>query len=309
MKTISKQNETPDVKILESVLKEIRNTIGSRPAESGGLLFGNQEDMIVRDFVFDKQAETSPVTYTFNVKYLNSQIKKMWNEKNYSCLGFIHSHPYGIGRPSSPDIQYFSSMFESMPRKYYITPIIFTEPDGGFLFNTYIIFNGQREAIKTELVVLKTNEELASVTVSPPAEKNNKEVRAESASPYVSSTVEKTTKEVKTEHTSTVSPPVKDEPESKIVSPPVEKTNNVTKSESSPIAVSPPVEKTNSVVKTEPVVTVKNNVTKVELSVSVSSCVEKNDREIRVTQIAYGFENAKKLAEKESQSKQVGTKK
>jgi proteasome lid subunit RPN8/RPN11 len=155
----NKYEDTPKIQILESVYEEIRNTIGSRPAESGGLPFGKEEDMVVRAFIFDKDAHTTRSTYSFNTDFLNPEIKKMWNEKGYSCLGFIHSHPYGFGRPSHPDIEYFSSMFDSMPRPYYITPIIFTKPDGGFKFNPFIIINGERDAKKVELEILPDEEQ------------------------------------------------------------------------------------------------------------------------------------------------------
>ena len=143
------------VKILESVLNEIISTIGSRPAESGGLLFGYEDDMIVRKFVFDSDAKTTRSTYTFNTKFLNPEIKKIWEEDKMSCIGFIHSHPHGCGRLSAPDIEYFSSMFEFMPRKYYITPIVFSVPDGGFKMNTYILKKGSKTPKKADLEIFQ----------------------------------------------------------------------------------------------------------------------------------------------------------
>ena len=111
-KKITKSNGRPKMQILESAYNEIINTIGSRPAESGGLLFGKEDDMIVRKFVFDKHAQTTRSTYTFNTEFLNPEIKRIWNDEGLSCIGFIHSHPHGYGRPSPPDIEYFASMFE-----------------------------------------------------------------------------------------------------------------------------------------------------------------------------------------------------
>jgi len=154
MKREISSTKVSKVQILKSVYNDIRSTIGSRPAESGGLLFGNEEDMIVRAFVFDKNAKTTRSTYSFNTGYLNPEIKRIWKEQGLSCLGFIHSHPYGCGCPSHPDIMYFSSTFDNMPRPYYITPIIFTDPDGGFQFNPFVIYNGTKEALKVELEIL-----------------------------------------------------------------------------------------------------------------------------------------------------------
>lgn len=149
-----KSNGRPKMQILETPYNEIINTIGSRPAESGGLLFGKEDDMIVRKFVFDKHAQTTRSTYTFNTEFLNPEIKRIWNDEGLSCIGFIHSHPHGYGRPSPPDIEYFASMFENMPRKHYITPIVFTVPDGGFKMNAFILPNQTREPIKADVEVL-----------------------------------------------------------------------------------------------------------------------------------------------------------
>jgi proteasome lid subunit RPN8/RPN11 len=154
MKKNTELNGRPKVKILENAYNEIISTIGSRPAESGGLLFGKEDDMIVRKFVFDKHARTTRSTYTFNTEFLNPEIKRIWNEEGLSCIGFIHSHPHGYGRLSSPDVEYFSNMFESMPRVHYITPIVFTVPDGGFKLNAHILPNQSRETIKADIEVL-----------------------------------------------------------------------------------------------------------------------------------------------------------
>lgn len=144
----------PKVRILESVLNKIINTVGSRPAESGGLLFGNEEDMIITDFVFDENARTTRTTYSFNVGFLNPEIKRLWTEKRLSCIGFLHSHPPGYSWPSPPDMTYFTSMFEAMPRKHYIIPILHCVPDGGYKMNTYILPNGSGEAIKADIEIL-----------------------------------------------------------------------------------------------------------------------------------------------------------
>jgi proteasome lid subunit RPN8/RPN11 len=147
-------NGRPKMKILENAYNEIISTIGSRPAESGGLLFGKEDDMIVRKFVFDKHARTTRSTYTFNTDFLNPEIKRIWNDEGLSCIGFIHSHPHGYGRLSPPDVAYFSSMFECMPRKHYITPIVFTVPDGGFKLNAHILPNQSSETINADVEVL-----------------------------------------------------------------------------------------------------------------------------------------------------------
>lgn len=154
MTPILKSKVRPKIKILESAYNEIINTVASRPAESGGLLFGNEDNMIIQKFVFDKNARTTRSTYSFDVGFLNPEIKRLWNEEKQSCIGFLHSHPQGYSWPSPPDMAYFAGMFESMPRKHYIVPIVHCVPDGGFKLNAYILPNGSEQAIKADVEIL-----------------------------------------------------------------------------------------------------------------------------------------------------------
>ena len=43
----------------KSAFKAIKNSIGIRPAETGGLLFGNRKDFIVEKFIFDSEAKVT----------------------------------------------------------------------------------------------------------------------------------------------------------------------------------------------------------------------------------------------------------
>lgn len=154
MEKINKNGRRHKMKILESAYNEIINTIGSLPAESGGLLFGKEDDMVIQKFIFDEHAKITRSSYTFNTEFLNPEIKRIWNEEGLSCLGFIHSHPHGYGRLSVPDIEYFTSMFEYMPRKYYFTPIVFTVPDGGFKIHPLILPMNSKLPVRADLELL-----------------------------------------------------------------------------------------------------------------------------------------------------------
>ena len=165
-KRLSEMDRTPDsdpdvvkqkMQFTESAFYDIINTIGSRKAESGGLLFGNEEDFVVRKFVFDRGAKTTAASYTFNIGFLNPEIKRLWEEEGLSCLGFIHSHPFGYSRPSPPDMYYFTDMFQYMPREQYLVPIVFTVPDGGFKINAHILPNGAKETTLGDIEILPDN--------------------------------------------------------------------------------------------------------------------------------------------------------
>lgn len=144
----------PKMQFIEGVLNEIINTIGSRPSESGGLLFGKEDDYIITKFVFDRNAKVTASTYTFNTDYLNPEIKRLWDDEGLSCIGFIHSHPKGYSNLSIPDIEYFNRMFKTMPRKRYLTPIVFTVPDGGFKIHAHILPANSRETVRADIEIL-----------------------------------------------------------------------------------------------------------------------------------------------------------
>jgi proteasome lid subunit RPN8/RPN11 len=128
----SDQNQLPKMRFVKSAFEAIRNTVGARPAESGGLLVGSRADFVVQKFIFDQNAKVSRVTYTFDTDFLNAELERLWEEEGLQLLGFLHSHPYGYSHLSPPDKWYFNRQFKNIDTPKFLTPIVFTEPDGGF---------------------------------------------------------------------------------------------------------------------------------------------------------------------------------
>lgn len=130
------------MQITESAFNEIVNFIGAKPAESGGALFGREDDYVIRKFVPDVNAKTSRATYTINTDYLNPVIKKLWEEDGLSLIGIVHSHPNGLSSLSRPDLHYFGDLLKtSLTRRKFFAPIVFTIPDGGFKLFPHILNN------------------------------------------------------------------------------------------------------------------------------------------------------------------------
>ena len=143
-------------------IDQIKKTIGSRHAENGGALFGKPEDLkspipYIREFVFDDNATTSHVTYTINTKYLNPVIHTMWDKHELELHGLIHSHPIGYRYPSGPDMTYFHDMHTYMKRPFLITPIVYTQPDGGFKMFCYLV-GPETPAIEVEYCIMDEKE-------------------------------------------------------------------------------------------------------------------------------------------------------
>ncbi len=141
------------MKIIQSVFEKIVATIGSTTTESGGLLFGSREDFIVTRFLFDENAVTTGSTYTFTTKYLNSVIKKWWEEDGLELIGFIHSHPSSFGKLSEPDKRYFDAQFINIPVNKFLTPLVFSAKDAPFKFIPLAYHkNGKVEELELEIL-------------------------------------------------------------------------------------------------------------------------------------------------------------
>lgn len=139
-------------RITTSAYNEMIKTVGSQPAESGGLLFGSRKDWVVTKFLFDKNAKTTSTTYSFNVVYLNPMIEKLGNE-GLQLLGFFHSHPQGYKQLSEPDREYFFRQFNNIPVDKFLTPLMFPATDGSYDFIPYV-YHKDGTVERTELDIL-----------------------------------------------------------------------------------------------------------------------------------------------------------
>ena len=140
------------MKITTSAYNDMLKTVGSRPAESGGLLFGSRTDWVVTKFLYDKNAETTRSSYTFDVGYLNPMMEKLADE-GLQLLGFFHSHPSGAKQLSEPDRIYFGRQFKNIPVDKFYVPLMFPAVDGTYDFIPYVFHkDGRVEEATLELV-------------------------------------------------------------------------------------------------------------------------------------------------------------
>lgn len=97
-----------------NVFEEVVKTIGSRHAESGGAIGGNDCGNTVSHFHFDMSSHNSAVTYSPDYKLLNRLFKSKWNPEGVRLRGFIHSHPGLMGRPSCGDEVYAERILQAI---------------------------------------------------------------------------------------------------------------------------------------------------------------------------------------------------
>ena len=149
----SRDNPPSIMRFSKDAWLNIKSTVGSLPAETGGMLLGDVKTGVVKRFVFDagnNQRRTGSA-YDPDVEFLNAHLDKARDE-GLDLLGFMHSHPRGVSRLSNGygnkgDVAYLKTIFSAMPEIAYLyTPIVFSTADGGaFDVFSYLATRGNAE--------------------------------------------------------------------------------------------------------------------------------------------------------------------
>ena len=113
--------------ITAEVYENIRNTIGRRKPEQGGIL-GSSDGKHIDHYYFDASAKRTEGSYTMNIKELNKVIHE-WNDDDIRLIGVIHSHPRGVTRPSQGDMVTAKHIIETIDvGGKFFTPIVQVSP-------------------------------------------------------------------------------------------------------------------------------------------------------------------------------------
>jgi proteasome lid subunit RPN8/RPN11 len=153
-----KQLHVPkQVRMGPQVFASICETIGTRPAETGGILGGNRQTGEVTHFFFDESpTHKTSVLYEPNTARLNDVKRNQWKPQGIAYLGSIHSHPPSYRRPSSGDEVSARRILEVLEIPYLLVPIVTTLPDTGSV-TLYpfaaVLDEGRVLVVEQELVV------------------------------------------------------------------------------------------------------------------------------------------------------------
>jgi molybdopterin/thiamine biosynthesis adenylyltransferase/proteasome lid subunit RPN8/RPN11 len=125
-------NPPQTLRMTRSVLDEIKRTIGNQPAEQGGMLGGQRQDGVVRQFVFDQSAQRDCASYSPNCDFLKQLLREQWNPADINLLGFVHSHPASCRSPSNGDLEYAERILQHNPEMpLLLLPIVQSRPNSG----------------------------------------------------------------------------------------------------------------------------------------------------------------------------------
>ena len=129
----------PPITFAHGVFQSIRDTIGTLPPESGGMLGGSFDTGLVSVFHFDELGKTTSSTCSPDTKSLN-EILEAWNQRGLRLMAFPHSHPHGCPNPSEGDKVYAAKILaanESIP--FLLIPIVLPATDGHeFKLNLFV---------------------------------------------------------------------------------------------------------------------------------------------------------------------------
>ena len=133
-----------------SAFAELRNTVGQKFPETGGLLFGDRQgskSYVVQKFHFDRTSHNTNFSYTPDTKAINLMISDIWHNERLALIGWCHSHPRGVSRLSEDfgngngDLGYIRKIFQAIPAlSKFLVPIVYSSFDGGdFEIFPYIV--------------------------------------------------------------------------------------------------------------------------------------------------------------------------
>lgn len=142
--------------ITAEVYEQIRNTIGRRKPEHGGIL-GSSDGQHIDYYYFDKTASRTSSSYTMDTDALNKVINR-WNDNGIQMVGIIHSHPHGINRPSYGDMETAKHIIESIDvQGKFFTPIVQVSPELNGDIKIYPYTFEQTVEMKHQDIVIEEN--------------------------------------------------------------------------------------------------------------------------------------------------------
>jgi proteasome lid subunit RPN8/RPN11 len=148
------------------VLGRIRDTVGSMPPETGGMLGGNRDLDMVTHFHFDRLAARTHATYSPDHELLTRILTEEWNPAGVRLMGFVHSHPRSCRTPSDGDEVYAHRILGAIPAiGRLLLPIVMTPGDSGhFELLPFAVSRNAGKAAVQEIPLVVEDEDVTADT-------------------------------------------------------------------------------------------------------------------------------------------------
>lgn len=146
--------EPASVLMNASVWRELWRTVGSRPAETGGILLGPRGKSVITEYYFDAQSNCSAATYSPDHGTINGLFAERWTPRGLELKGAVHSHPSHCPRLSREDLEYVARILGVNPRlDRFFAPVILA---GRFWMRPFLV---HREGLRVDEVVLRIRDD------------------------------------------------------------------------------------------------------------------------------------------------------
>lgn len=100
------------MRIMREPMDNIFFTVGTKPAESGGILLGPIGSNDITDFFFDVGGTCTHASYSPDCITLSKKLKNEWIPNGLDFKGFCHSHPGRLDHPTEADLRYIRRLLQ-----------------------------------------------------------------------------------------------------------------------------------------------------------------------------------------------------
>ena len=119
--------------VTDSVYEQIRALIACHAPERGGALYGPRHVPFVTHFEFDAEGATTAVSYVPSSRLI-ANVPRVERETGLEFKGVVHSHPWGVTRPSGGDERTVATFFRLNPHFAALELPIVQQADGASEF-------------------------------------------------------------------------------------------------------------------------------------------------------------------------------
>lgn len=138
--------------IYRKVYDELRESLGSRAPECGGVL-GAVPGEAVSEFYFDELGKSTKNSYTPNVESINRVLTEDWAPRGVVMVGIAHSHSGEGNFPSCGDLYYCEQIMKAAGITKFYLPVVTLTP---FTLHAYVaeLIDGHIKAKKCKLALI-----------------------------------------------------------------------------------------------------------------------------------------------------------